>query len=109
MLALEPGEKVLDLGCGEGALTEKLVALGAVVVGVDAAAEQVDAARARGLDARVAEFTMGILMKCVPEALQGKYRTMNCDVHRAQLGGAAADGGEQQKLLQNARHQRRSC
>jgi len=51
------------------------------------------------LDARVAEFTMGILMKCVPGPLQGKYRAMDCDVHRAQLGGAAADPSEQQKLL----------
>jgi 2-polyprenyl-3-methyl-5-hydroxy-6-metoxy-1,4-benzoquinol methylase len=35
LLAPRPGERVLDLGCGDGALTEKFVALGAVVVGVD--------------------------------------------------------------------------
>ncbi|PYQ39318.1 MAG: SAM-dependent methyltransferase, partial [Acidobacteria bacterium] len=53
---LEPraGERILDLGCGDGALTEKLVAAGAEVVAVDASEEQVAAARARGLDARVA-------------------------------------------------------
>ncbi|MDX1576537.1 MAG: methyltransferase domain-containing protein [Kiloniellales bacterium] len=55
LLTPEPGDKVLDLGCGDGALTEKLAARGAVVVGVDASAEQVAAARARGLDARVAD------------------------------------------------------
>ncbi len=54
LLAPQPGERILDLGCGDGALTEKLVAAGAEVVGVDASAEQVAAARARGLDARVA-------------------------------------------------------
>jgi trans-aconitate methyltransferase len=46
------GERILDLGCGDGALTEKLVALGARVVGVDAAPDMIAAARRRGLDAR---------------------------------------------------------
>ena len=55
LLAPRPGERVLDLGCGDGRLTEKLVELGAAVVGVDASAEQVAAARARGLDARLAD------------------------------------------------------
>jgi len=55
LLAPVPGERVLDLGCGHGTLTEKLVAAGAAVVGVDASAEQVAAARARGLEAQVAD------------------------------------------------------
>ncbi|MEX0808726.1 MAG: class I SAM-dependent methyltransferase [Dongiaceae bacterium] len=49
----KPGERILDLGCGDGVLTEKLVARGAIVVGVDASAEQIAAAQGRGLDARV--------------------------------------------------------
>lgn len=53
LLAPRTGERVLDLGCGDGALTEKLVALGCEVVGVDSSAEQVRGARERGLDARV--------------------------------------------------------
>jgi len=55
LLAPRPGERILDLGCGDGALTEKLVALGCEVVGVDGSAEQVAGARRRGLDARVAD------------------------------------------------------
>jgi trans-aconitate methyltransferase len=53
LLDPRPGERVLDLGCGDGALTEKLVAAGCAVVAVDASPEQVEGARRRGLDARV--------------------------------------------------------
>lgn len=53
LLDPRPGERILDLGCGDGVLTEKLAALGCQVVGADASPEQVEAARARGLDARV--------------------------------------------------------
>ena len=53
LLAPQPGERILDLGCGDGALTQKLVDMGCVVVGVDGSADQVAAARALGLDARV--------------------------------------------------------
>lgn len=49
LLAPEPGERILDLGCGDGALTEKLVATGADVTGVDASSAMVAAARQRNL------------------------------------------------------------
>ena len=49
LLAPQPGEHVLDLGCGDGALTERIAASGAVVRGCDASAELLTAARARGL------------------------------------------------------------
>ena len=53
LLDPRPGERVLDLGCGDGALTVKLAESGASVVGVDASPEFVQACRARGLDARL--------------------------------------------------------
>jgi SAM-dependent methyltransferase len=53
LLAPRPGERILDLGCGDGALTEKLAAAGCDVVGADASAELVEAVRARGLDVRL--------------------------------------------------------
>lgn len=53
LLAPQPGERILDLGCGDGALTVKLVAAGANVVGVDGSPGMVAAAQARGLDARL--------------------------------------------------------
>jgi trans-aconitate methyltransferase len=57
LLAPQPGEHILDLGCGDGALTEKLVAAGAQVVGVDASADMVEAARRRGIEAQVIDAT----------------------------------------------------
>ena len=53
LLDPQPGERILDLGCGDGVLTEKIGAIGATVVAVDAAPDMVAAAKARGLDARV--------------------------------------------------------
>jgi len=53
LLAPYPGERVLDLGCGDGVLTDRIVASGAAVVAVDAAPDMVAAACARGIDARV--------------------------------------------------------
>lgn len=55
LLAPKAGERILDLGCGEGALTRKLAALGCDVVGVDASADQIRKARDEGLDAHVAD------------------------------------------------------
>lgn len=55
LLAPQPGEHILDLGCGDGALTQALVDAGAVVSAVDASADMVAAARARGFDAQVAD------------------------------------------------------
>jgi len=53
LLAPQPGERILDLGCGDGVLTEKLVAMGCQVVGVDSSVQFIEAAKARGLDAQV--------------------------------------------------------
>ena len=53
LLEPQPGERILDLGCGDGALTAKLVDMGCSVVGVDSSAEQIEAARGLGLDAHV--------------------------------------------------------
>ena len=48
-----PGERILDLGCGDGVLTEQIAQRGAATVGVDASPGMIEAARARGLDARL--------------------------------------------------------
>jgi len=51
LLAPQPGERILDIGCGDGALTEKIAAVPAEVIGIDASEEMVAAARERGLTA----------------------------------------------------------
>jgi len=50
LLAARSGERILDLGCGDGALTEKCAAPGCNGVGIDVSNEQVEAARQRGLE-----------------------------------------------------------
>jgi trans-aconitate methyltransferase len=52
LLAPKRGEHILDLGCGDGALTERLALSGCRVIAIDSSAQQIGAARARGLDAR---------------------------------------------------------
>jgi trans-aconitate methyltransferase len=52
-LAPVPGERILDLGCGDGLIARELADRGCKVIGVDASPAQVDAARRLNLDARV--------------------------------------------------------
>ena len=98
------GERILDLGCGDGALTEKLAATGAQIVGVDASQDMVTAAIARGIDARLrnacqldfdsefdAVFSNAVLhwIKDDPDAaIQGIYRTLKTGGRfAAEMGG----------------------
>ncbi len=55
LLAPQAGERILDLGCGDGVLTAKLQALGCDVLGVDASAAQVEATKKLGAKAQVAD------------------------------------------------------
>jgi trans-aconitate methyltransferase len=53
LLDPQPGEHILDVGCGDGTLTEKIVERGATVVGIDNSLDMIGAARAKGIDARL--------------------------------------------------------
>ena len=55
LLEPRPGERILDLGCGDGALTAELVRRGCSVVGLDTGLDMVRAARERGIDAHVGD------------------------------------------------------
>lgn len=49
LLKPKRGEFILDLGCGDGALTDKIAGYGCKVIGVDSSFPQLQAARQRGL------------------------------------------------------------
>jgi SAM-dependent methyltransferase len=51
LLDPQPGERILDVGCGDGTLTRRIAARGAQVLGIDNSPEMIAAARAQGVDA----------------------------------------------------------
>lgn len=55
LLDPKPGERILDVGCGDGVLSAKLVSAGCRLVGIDGSPAFVEAARARGVDARLGD------------------------------------------------------
>ena len=55
LLAAQPGEHILDLGCGDGVLAAKLQCLGCDVLGVDASAAQVEATKNLGVPAQTVD------------------------------------------------------
>ena len=65
LLDPQPGERILDVGCGEGALTKKIVERGASVLGIDNSPEMIAAARAAGIDA--------VLMDAAGMAFAGEF------------------------------------
>jgi ubiquinone/menaquinone biosynthesis C-methylase UbiE len=51
----QPGERILDVGCGDGTLAQQLLQRGVEVVGVDPSEPLLEAARSRGVDARLGD------------------------------------------------------
>ena len=51
----QPGERILDLGCGDGRLSEFIESFGCRLVAIDSSPGQISAARDRHLDARVVD------------------------------------------------------
>jgi trans-aconitate methyltransferase len=104
LLAPQEGEKILDLGCGDGALTIKLKEMGCDVIGVDSSAAQIEGAHRLGLDVRVVDgerlgfgpefdavFSNAALhwMKRADEVIAGVYRALRPGGRFvAEMGGA---------------------
>ncbi len=54
-LSPKQGERILDLGCGDGVLAQEVLKSGCTLVGVDTSPGLVEAARRRNVDARLAD------------------------------------------------------
>ena len=57
LLNPQQGERILDVGCGDGALTLKIAQSGADVLGVDASKELLEVAASRGLNTQLGDAT----------------------------------------------------
>lgn len=81
LLALRPGERVLDIACGTGVLARRLAALGGVVTAVDFSAALVERAKARGQASGV-PITYGVADATVEHALvalgEGAFDAVTC-------------------------------
>ena len=57
LLNPKQGEKILDVGCGEGTLAVEIERRGAKVIGVDMSAEMIEQCQAKGIEAYVGSVT----------------------------------------------------
>lgn len=98
-LALTQGDQVLELGCGTGQVTERLLAAGARVVAVDALPEMLEGARRRAPDA---EYVVGDIFGDLPPGpfnavvVSFVLHNLSADQRRALLSsaeGLLAPGG----------------
>jgi SAM-dependent methyltransferase len=55
LLDPQRGERILDIGCGEGTLTKRIAERGAAVTGIDNSLEMIRAAHENGVDALVVD------------------------------------------------------
>ncbi|TDE08094.1 class I SAM-dependent methyltransferase [Jiangella asiatica] len=97
-LSPQPGESILDLGCGTGELTSRLIDAGARVIGIDADPAMIEAARERLGDAaelRVADahdFTVdepvdGVVSNAALHWMPAQVEVLGC------VSDALRDGG----------------
>jgi trans-aconitate methyltransferase len=97
ILAAEPGERVLDLGCGTGHITAQIAARGAAVTGIDSSPAMVSAARrhhpeltfrvADGQDFVVDEPVHAVFSYCALQWMSRDPEAVIRNVFRALLPG----------------------
>ena len=83
LLDPQPGEHILDIGCGDGTLTLKIKDAGADVVGIDNSLSMIGAARAKGLDARLMDAAAIKFIEAFDAAFSNATLHWVIDKHRA--------------------------
>ena len=83
LLDPQPGEHILDVGCGDGTLTLKIKEAGADVVGIDNSLSMIGAARAKGLDARLMDAAEIKFIEAFDAAFSNATLHWVIDKHRA--------------------------
>ncbi len=91
LLALQPHDRVADVGCGLGTAARELAALGARVIGLDASEAMVAEARRRS-DAGSVEFAIADVSALpLEDAALAGYRAERLYQHLADPGAALAE------------------
>ena len=72
------GQRVLDVGCGGGLLTESLARAGAQATGIDASAALIEIARDHAAQAGLAIDYQAITAEAHAQALPGHYNAVAC-------------------------------
>ena len=87
LLAPQPGERILDLGCGAGQLTREIAGRGAVVIGLDSSASMIAQARINYPDL---EFVLADATNfCLDEPVDAIFS--NAVLHWVKDAGAAVE------------------
>lgn len=89
LLAPQGGERILDLGCGDGALTERLQSMGVAVIAADSSPSMVQAALARGLSAQQID-AQALSFRCEFDAVFSNAALHWMDNQHAVLDGVRA-------------------
>lgn len=74
----QPGDRVLDLGCGTGEDAQWLMQLGVQVRAIDASSEMVNIARRRGVDANVSRIEDLGLIDDAFDGIISNFGALNC-------------------------------
>jgi trans-aconitate methyltransferase len=97
ILAAQPGERILDLGCGAGQLTAAIAQTGALVEGIDASPEMIAQARANfpAIHFRVADATSFTVSEPVDAVFSNAvlHWIKNADAAAACISRALKPGG----------------
>lgn len=115
LLELRPGDKVCDLACGQGAVTQAIARAGARVTGVDLSPRLIELAKRRSQENVAARFTKGPApgvatgvrylvadARNVPELESGSFQAVTCVLAAMNMDPVGPLFAEMSRLLQDS-------